>query len=159
MTWGLPFIYNCRARKRKLGKRTGPIQTEESVAETCLVRRAQRNVKPELQSPGWEVVKDEDTAVLKCEGRIKDYRPTYLSGGLLANKLIEHTKQVVDTAVASKSKKRLSTIVKSAEYFPTKPLEATIIERLAEVSDRGEQIIGGDWSGLCGTVALQDQQR
>ena len=55
------------------------------------MKRVQKADKACLQSPGWNLVKDEHTGVLKCEGRIKGYRPTYLPGGPLTEKLIVHT--------------------------------------------------------------------
>ena len=48
------------------------------------------------------MVKDDSTGVLKCESRIKGYRPIYLPGGLLAEKLILHMhNQVVHLGVAN----------------------------------------------------------
>ena len=55
------------------------------------MKRVQKEDKAYLQSPGWNLMKDEHTGVLKCEGRIKGYRPTYLPGGPLAEKRIVHT--------------------------------------------------------------------
>ena len=89
--WVLRFISNCRARKNKLKKTSGPLVTEEiNTARNCWVKRVQKADEVYLQSPGWRLIKDEHTGILKCEGRIKGYRPTYLPGGPFAEKLIVH---------------------------------------------------------------------
>ena len=88
----LRFINNCKARRNKFKKASGPLVTEEiTTARNHWVKRVQKADKACLQSPGWNLVKDEHTGVLKCEGRIKGYRPTYLPGGPLTEKLIVHT--------------------------------------------------------------------
>ncbi|XP_020611021.1 uncharacterized protein LOC110049558 [Orbicella faveolata] len=70
---------------------SGPLVTEEiTTASNYWVKRVQKADDTCLQSPGWKLIKDEHTGVLKCEGRIKGYRPTYLPGGPLAEKLIVH---------------------------------------------------------------------
>jgi hypothetical protein len=43
-----------------------------------------------LQTPGWEDVHDELSGLLRCKGRIPDYRPIYLEKGEFTDKLIEH---------------------------------------------------------------------
>ncbi|XP_068741919.1 uncharacterized protein [Montipora capricornis] len=101
--WMLRFISNCRARRNKLNGRSGPLVTEEiTTARTCWVRRVQRADQASLQSPGWKLVEDEHTGVLKCEGRVKGYRPTYLPGGPLAEKLVAHVhNQIMHLGVAN----------------------------------------------------------
>ena len=47
-----------------------------------------------LQAPGWELVK-ENTGILKCKGRIRDYNPTYIEGGVFAEKLIANTHEQI----------------------------------------------------------------
>ena len=70
---------------------SGPFVTEEiTTASDYWVKRVQKAEETCLKSPGWKLVKDDCTGVLKCEGRIKGYRPTYLPGGLLVEKLILH---------------------------------------------------------------------
>ena len=89
--WVLRFISNCRARKNKLKKTSGPLVTEEiNTARNCWVKRFQKADKVCPQSPGWRLIKDEHTGILKCEGRIKGYRPTYPPGRPFAEKLIVH---------------------------------------------------------------------
>ena len=51
--WMLRFISNCKARRNKLKRKSGPLVTKEiTTARTYLVRRAQRAVQASLQSPG-----------------------------------------------------------------------------------------------------------
>jgi len=54
------------------------------------MRRAQRGISKDTETPGWKLVEDKDTGVLKCIGRIPGYRPTYLEDCLLTQKLIQH---------------------------------------------------------------------
>ena len=78
-------------RRNKFKKKSGPLVTKEiATARNYWVKRVQKADEACLQSPGWKLIKDEHTGVLKCEGRIKGYRPTYLPGGTFAEKLIVH---------------------------------------------------------------------
>ena len=61
-----------------------------TAASDYWVKRVQKAEETCLKYPGWKLVKDNCTGVLRCEGRIKGYRPIYLPGGLLAEKLILH---------------------------------------------------------------------
>ena len=89
--WALRFIGNCQARRKTLKKITGQLGTEEiTISRNYWVKRAQKTKPPNLQSPGWKLVKDDETEILKCEGRIKGYKPTCLPEGPLTNKLIAH---------------------------------------------------------------------
>ena len=101
--WMLRFISNCKARTNKLKRRSGPLKTKEiTTARTYWVRRVQRADQASLQSPGWKLVEDEDTGVLKCEGRVKGYRPTYLPGRPLTERLVAHVhNQIMHLGVAS----------------------------------------------------------
>ena len=56
-----------------------------------LGKESTQGVNPELQAPGWRIVEDEVTKVLKCKGRVPGYEPIYLDGGLFVEKLIAHT--------------------------------------------------------------------
>ena len=100
--WVLRFIRNCKARS-KSKKMSGPLVTEEiTAASDYWVKRVQKAEETCLKSPGWKLVKDDCTGVLRCEGRIKGYRPIYLPGGLLAEKLILHIhNQVMHLGVAN----------------------------------------------------------
>jgi hypothetical protein len=77
------------ARVRRNQKQSGPLVSEEIIlARNAWLRRVQQGVNPELQAPGWRIVEDEVTKVLKCEGRVNGYEPIYLDGGLFVEKLI-----------------------------------------------------------------------
>ena len=101
--WMLRFISNCKARKNKLKRGSGPLVTKViTTARTYWVRRVQRADQARLQLPGWTLVEDEDARILKCEGRLKGYRPTYLPGGPRADKLVAHVhNQIMHLGVAS----------------------------------------------------------
>jgi hypothetical protein len=53
-------------------------------------RRVQQKDPPDIQSPGWRLVEERDTGILKCEGRVTNYQPIYLGRGAFENKLITH---------------------------------------------------------------------
>ncbi|XP_028412573.1 uncharacterized protein LOC114535466 [Dendronephthya gigantea] len=90
--WVLRFLNNCLAKVRRNQKQSGPLVSEEiSVARYAWIRRVQQSVNPELQAPGWRIVEDKVTKVLKCKGRVNGYEPIYLDGGLFVEKLIAHT--------------------------------------------------------------------
>ena len=55
------------------------------------MRQVQRRVNPNLQAPGWKIIQDKETKILKCKGRVTGYEPVYLEGGLFVDKLIVHT--------------------------------------------------------------------
>ena len=83
--WIVRFVYNLRRTK----KRRGPLTTEEiSHAENCWIRREQRYVPKSLERPGWSLVKDPTTEILRCHGRIPNYKPVYLEDGIIVRKLI-----------------------------------------------------------------------
>ena len=89
--WILRFVNNCLARGRH-NRRSGPLVSEEVEAATNRwVRRVQKGVNPDLQAPGWKIIQDKETQILKCKGRVTGYEPVYLQGGLFVDKLIVHT--------------------------------------------------------------------
>ena len=154
--WMLRFISNCKARRNKLKRRSGPLVTDEiTTARTYWVRRVQRADQASLQSPGWKLVEDEDTGVLKCEGRVKGYRPTYLPGGPLAEKLVAHVhNQVMHLGVAStmasvreswwipKLRARVKKTIKRCnvcKVFSTRPYEAPPTSALPEYRTEGSR--------------------
>ena len=59
-------------------------------AKELCVRRAQKRIPQDTETPGWRLVEDKETGVLKCVGRIPGYRPTYLEDCLLTQKVIRH---------------------------------------------------------------------
>ena len=101
--WILRFVSNCRLKAKKSQRTKGPLTTEEIVdARDKWVRRVQSNDVPEsLQSPGWKLIEDTTNGVLKCEGRIAGYQPTYLREGTFVNKLIAHVHNEMHLGVAS----------------------------------------------------------
>ena len=101
--WILRFVSNCRLKAKKSQRTKGPLTTEEIVdARDKWVRRVQSNDVPEsLQSPGWKLIADTTNGVLKCEGKIAGYQPTYLREGTFVNKLIAHVHNEMHLGVAS----------------------------------------------------------
>ena len=88
--WMLRFVSNCRI-KRKRNRKIGPLNTDEILdARTRWVKRVQDGGQTVIKSPGWKLEKDPQTEILKCKGRIKNYRPIYLGGGIFVSKLIKH---------------------------------------------------------------------
>ena len=89
--WALRFAHNSSAKLCKEKRRHGPLSTDEiMIARNYWVRREQRKVPNGLEKPGWKLVKDERTNILKCVGRIQYYTPTYLEKGLFVQKLVKH---------------------------------------------------------------------
>ena len=148
-------------------RRSGPLVTEEiTTARTYWVRRVQRPDQASLQSPGWKLVEDEDTGVLKCEGRVKGYRPMYLPGGPLAEKLVAHVhSQTMHLGVASTMASardswwipNLRARVKKTIHrcnvckeFSTRPYEASSTSALPEYRTEGSrpfEVTGVDFAG------------
>ena len=72
--WALRFKHNSLRKKHKTKKITGPLTTEElRYARDQWIRKEQAGVEPDLESPGWKLVTDENTGILKCKGRIPGY--------------------------------------------------------------------------------------
>ena len=89
--WALRFIGNCRLKARRGQRTKGPLTTDEIVnARNKWVKRVQKKDGVELRSPGWKLVEEPISGILKCEGRITGYQPTYLGGGMFVNKIIAH---------------------------------------------------------------------
>jgi hypothetical protein len=60
----------------------GPLTTDElDAAKVKWVQKVQTNLNPDLQMPGWEVVQEDSSGLLKCKGQIPGYQPIYLDGG------------------------------------------------------------------------------
>ena len=89
--WTLRFIHNSLSKSRKLKRRSGPLSTDKiQQAKECWVRRVQKDIPEDLEKPGFRLVKDKQTNILKSKGRIPKCTPTYLEDGLLVQKLIQH---------------------------------------------------------------------
>ena len=70
-------------------------------AKTRWIKKVQSSTSPNVQTPGWELVK-EDTSILRCSGRISGYNPIYIKGGLFGEKLIAHMhEQIMHLGVAN----------------------------------------------------------
>lgn len=94
--WALRFVSNALAKKHGINKRRGPLTTEEiHIAKNRWVRKEQADVEPNLENPGWKLIKDEITSVFRCKGRIPGYEPTYIEGGEFAEKLIRHVHEEI----------------------------------------------------------------
>lgn len=89
--WVLRFKTNSLAKLKKIKKKSGPLCTEELVkAKQHWVKRVQRGIPDDMERPGWKLVKDKETNILKCSGRIQGYNPVYLEDGPFIQKLIQH---------------------------------------------------------------------
>ena len=87
--WILRFKHNSLTKRHKTKKRTGPLTTDElSYAKDQWIRKELAGVQPDIKSPGWKLVTEEN--IFKCMGRIPGYQPTYIEGGVFADKLICH---------------------------------------------------------------------
>ena len=70
-------------------------------AKTRWIKKVQSSTSPNLQTPGWELVKD-NTSILRCSGRISGYNPVYIEGVLFGDKIITHMpEQIVQLGVAN----------------------------------------------------------
>ena len=89
--WAIRFKDNTLAKKQMRKKRKGALCTDEiRQAKELWVRRAQKRIPQDTETPGWRLVEDKETGVLKCVGRIPGYRPTYIEDCLPTQKLIRH---------------------------------------------------------------------
>ena len=86
----LRFVSNCCTKGKKTRK-IGPLNTDEILnARTRWVKRVQDGGQTVIKSPGWKLEKDPQTEILTCNGRVKNYQPIYLGGGIFLSKLIQH---------------------------------------------------------------------
>ena len=86
--WAIRLENNTLAKKQSRKKRKGALCTDE-------IRRAkelwaQKRIQQDTETPGWRLVEDTETGILKCVERIPGYRTTYLEDSLLTQKLIRH---------------------------------------------------------------------
>jgi hypothetical protein len=154
--WILRFVYNLRAKKSRTKKRRGPLTTDEIFeAQNCWIRREQKYIVHDLEQPGWSLVEDPVTKVLKCQGRIPNYTPIYLEEGLFVTKLIRHVHtEVMHLGVAFV---QLEAVVMDIErHLNNRPL--TYVE-----SDGGDQevltpnsIMWGQQSHILQEIEVED---
>lgn len=162
--WMLRFVDNCC---HKSNRKTGPLNTDEIArARNKWVKRVQEKSQPDLRSPGWKLVKDPETGILRCKGRVKSYEPIYLSGGAFECKLIAHThEQILHLGVSSTMAAiretwwipRLREKVKKTinkcnvcKVFAAKPFEAPTTSPMPEFrteESKPFQVTGVDFAG------------
>ncbi len=165
--WCLRFKHNCLASSQKLKRKNGPIQTDKiENARNHWVNKVQSSMPETLESPGWKFVRDDEANVLKCEGRISGYRPTYLNGGRFVEKLIQHShEEAMHLGVAStmslirenwwiphlRSKvKKVIGNCNACKVFSTKPYTAPATSQLPEfrtTPGRPFEATGVDFAG------------
>ena len=64
--WALRFKHNSLTKRYKAKKRTGPLMTEElSYAKDQWIRKEQAGVQPDVKSPGWKLVTEENPGIFK----------------------------------------------------------------------------------------------
>ncbi|XP_074608762.1 uncharacterized protein LOC141863201 [Acropora palmata] len=119
-----------------------------------------------MERPGWKLVKEEKSGILKCAGRISGYNPTYLEDGPFVRKLIQHVHTqvkhlgVANTMAALREEwwiPRLRALVKKliqrcnvCKVFAAKPYEAPVTAALPEFRtevSRPFQYTGVDFAG------------
>ena len=156
---------SCQIKEDK--KKLGPLYTEElAKAKQHWVERAQRGIPDGMERPGWKLVKDKETSVLKCTGRIQGYNPVHLEDGPFTQKLIQHVHaQIKHLSVANRMAAlreewwipQLQTLVNKeicncnvCKVFTTKPYRTPTTSALpvfrTEVS-RPFQYVGIDFAG------------
>ena len=165
--WVLRFKTNSLANLKKIKKKSGPLCTEElAKAKQHWVERVQRRIPDDIERPGWKLVRDKETNLLKCTGRIKGYNPTYLEDGPFTQKIIQHVHArikhlgVANTMAALREEwwiPRLRTLVKKeirncnvCKVFATKPYGAPTTSMLPEFRtevSRPFQYVGVDFAG------------
>ena len=165
--WCLRFKHNCLAKGQKLKRKSGPLQTEEiENARNYWVKRVQGKEPEVLESPGWKFVRDKETDVLKCEGRISKYRPIYINGGRFVEKLIQHChEQTMHLGVAStmafirenwwipQLRAKVKKVIRNCnvcKVFSAKPFTATATAQLPEfrtTPGRPFEVTGVDFAG------------
>ena len=165
--WVLRFKTKSLAKLNKIKKKSGPLYTKElAKAKQHWVERAQRGIPDDMERPGWKLVKDKETNLLKCTGRIQGYHPVYLEDGPFTQKLIQHVHNqikhlaVANTMVALREEwwiPRLRTLVKKeirncnvCKVFATKPYGTPTTSALPEFRtevSRPFQYVGVDFAG------------
>ena len=166
--WIQRFVNNCLSKKREMRKKKGPIDTSEvEAAKNCWIRRVQRNVDDNTQFPGWRLVKDEETGIIVCNGRIPGYRPVYVDEAAFVEKLIQHIhEKIMHLGVANtmatirdnwwiphlRSKvKKVVNRCNNCKVFSTKPFGAPTTAQLPEFrtneSRRPFEVTGVDFAG------------
>ena len=72
-------LWGTSVKGKKLKRKKGHLQTEIENVRNYRVKRVQK-APEKLESPGWRFVRVKND-VLKCEGRVSGFQPTYLIEG------------------------------------------------------------------------------
>ena len=165
--WILRFVNNCRSKARRDKRRNGPLNTDEIMsARNKWVRRVQQKDRPDIQSPGWRLVEERDTGILKCEGRVTNYQPIYLGGGAFEDKLISHVhNQIMHLGISNtmatiretwwipkllEKVKKVINRCNVCKLYSAKPFEAPITAKMPSFRTEGDrpfEVTGVDFAG------------
>ena len=165
--WVLLFVSNCRPKAAKVKRINGPLNTDEIMsARNKWVRRVQKNERPVMQTPGWKLVKEPETEILRCEGRVTNYQPIYLGGGTFGNKLIAHVhNQIMHLGVSNtmaalretwwipKLREKVKKVINKCngcKLYSAKPFEAPTTAKMPSFRTEGNrpfEVTGVDFAG------------
>ena len=95
-SWILRFINNCKAKAKNEKGTAVPLQTEEILrARNYWIVKVQKDIPEILEKPGFKLEKDPETGILKCAGRVQEYKPIYLENGVFTQKLVQCVHQKI----------------------------------------------------------------
>ena len=95
--WALRFVNNAKAKKHGCRRERGPLTVMElNKAKVRWVKKIEADLSPDNQAPGWKVVREEESGLLRCKGRIPGYPPIYLPSGEFTDMLIMHTHKEIN---------------------------------------------------------------
>ena len=146
-------------------------------AKELWVRRAQKRIPQDTETPGWRLVEDKETGVLKCVGRIPGNKPTYLQDCLLTQKLIRHLhteikhlgmantmaeirKEWSIPKLRSKVKKMVNTC-NVCEVYSTKPYGGTATVNMPQIrveASKPFETTGVDFAGPIAFMIAKKEQ-
>ena len=169
--WVLRFKANTLLKSQRAKNVSGPLHTAElKAARDYWVRKVQRSVSENMERPGWKLVKEEESGILKCAERISGYNPTYIGDGPFVRKLIQHVHTqgkhlgVANTMAALREEwwiPRLRALVKKlirrcnvCKVFAAKPYEAPSNSRVARISHRGQSPLPVHRCRLCKAIEV-----
>ena len=156
--WAVRFKGNALEKKQKGRKQKGALCTDEiRRAKDLWMRRVEKGISKDTETPGWRLVEDKDT------GRIPGYRPTYLKDCLLTQKLIRHVHSEIKhlgvantmaeirkewwvSKLRSKVKKMVNTC-NVCKVFSTKPYGPTATADFRVDASRPFETTGVDFAG------------
>jgi hypothetical protein len=127
------------------------------------VRRVQKNEQPIMQAPGWNLEREPETEILRCEGRVTNYNPIYLGEGTFTNKLIHH--QIMHLGVSNtmaalretwwipRLREKVKKVISKCnvcKLYSAKPFEAQTTAKLPRFRTEGDrpfEVTGVDFAG------------